>query len=120
MSTIRTIPPEPDNPNLTNTTNTRPSTPLPSASSPTSHTSTPTTVATLTPNGHHRASPSRDPSRPKPRQPTPLHPYQSRRQPKQPNPQDSEASMAAPQDWPEVKRAWWKRAWSWLRGWGFR
>lgn len=110
MSTIRTIHSDPPND--------RPSTP---SHEPTrSQTSTPTTVATLTPNGHHRAAPPTPPARPA----IPLHPYANRR-PLSPHTLTSLSSfdgivMEGPQTWPEVKRSWWKRLWSWFRGWGFR
>ncbi|KAH0352064.1 hypothetical protein KCU81_g2063, partial [Aureobasidium melanogenum] len=101
MSTIRTIPPEPSDPSPT--TN-RPSTPP-------SHPSTPTTVATLTPNGHHRATVT----------PIPLRPFTHRRPPNPHTPDGVvEMEMQGPHTWPEVKRSWWKRVWSWLKGWRFR
>ncbi|KAK6001604.1 hypothetical protein QM012_002935 [Aureobasidium pullulans] len=111
MSTIRAIPSDP---------------PLsdPSLSPTRSQDSTATTVATLTPNGRHRAAASTTPAT---RPSIPLHPYAYRRPPN-PNTLTSlnsidgvyEMEMDGPQSWPEVKRTWWKRLWSWLRGWGFR
>ncbi|KAI5208180.1 hypothetical protein E4T39_01615 [Aureobasidium subglaciale] len=26
----------------------------------------------------------------------------------------------APQDWPDVERSWWRKVWSWIKGWGYR
>ncbi|KAH0044889.1 hypothetical protein KCU78_g340, partial [Aureobasidium melanogenum] len=116
MSTIRTIPRDPSEPLPTNN---RPTTPSPSTNR--SQTSTPTTVATLTPNGRHRATAPTPDARPG----ILLHPYAHRRPPSPHTPTslasfDGVVEMAGPQSWPEVKRSWWKRVWSWLRGWGFR
>ncbi|KAG9591169.1 hypothetical protein KCU86_g13112, partial [Aureobasidium melanogenum] len=115
MSTIRTIPRDPsDLPTII-----RPTTPSLELSR--SQTSTATTVATLTPNGRHRAAAPTPGTRPA----IPLHPYAHRRPPSPHTPTslrsfDGVVEMAGPQSWPEVKRSWWKRVWSWLRGWGFR
>lgn len=104
MSTIRAIPSDPPND--------RSSTPF---HEPTrSQTSTPTTVATLTPNGRHRAASSTPQARPA----IPLHPYANRRPPS-PHTLTSLSSfdgivMEGPQTWSEVKRSWWKRLWSWF------
>ncbi|CAD0090676.1 unnamed protein product [Aureobasidium mustum] len=116
MSTIRAIPREPPDPPTTNPLQH----PLNSPATR-SQTSTPTTVATLTPNGRHRAAAPT----PAARTAIPLHPYAHRRPPSPHTPTslnsfDGVVEMAGPQSWPEVKRSWWKRLWSWVRGWGFR
>ncbi|CAD0094197.1 unnamed protein product [Aureobasidium vineae] len=111
MSTIRPVPssndPSPTTPSSHTTY--RPSTPSPSRS----HTSTPTTIATLTPEGHHRAVPA---SRSKAREPVPLHPYQRCCQPKDGGEQGEQGQVPGSQNWIEVKRVWWKRVWSCIWG----
>ena len=146
MSTIRTIPPEagtsgpvtspgpthssskdldapstpPRDPNLAATMDPVSTTP------PRSAASTPTTTATLTPNGRHRAIPLVPETQQRLSTHNPSHGYPRRsRGLRHPHPQyhgngeDGEV-LAAPHEWMEVKRSWWKRVWSWIRGWGLR
>ncbi|KAH0292820.1 hypothetical protein M436DRAFT_78238 [Aureobasidium namibiae CBS 147.97] len=124
MSTIRTIPCEP----ITTMDPTRPSTPSMSLDhhsntpSPPSAASTPTTVATLTPNGRHRAVPlpvASHQRRYSNNSAFVMHEY-PRRPPSPHTPSNSEFEVTRPHEWPEVKRSWWKKIWSWIRGWGFR
>jgi hypothetical protein len=121
MSTIRTIPSE----SFTSPGAERPSTPsmdLPrshfSFSSSGSPPSTPTTTATLTPNGHHRAVPLAPPQQPSSTH-GPENGYRQHFSSRPANPY-STGEVPGPQDWVDVKRSWWKKMWSWIRGWGYR
>jgi hypothetical protein len=138
MSTIRTIPPETGTSGPVVSPDTiHPSTPPKepkhssitdpthapvSTTPPRSATSTPTTTATLTPNGRHRAIPVVPVSQQRLSTHNPSHGYPRRSRRPQPRHGDGEDGefVANPQDWMEVKKSWWKRVWSWIRGWGFR
>ncbi|KAI4848893.1 hypothetical protein E4T44_03673 [Aureobasidium sp. EXF-8845] len=128
MSTIRTITSE----SFTSPGAERPSTPSnPTHSStmdpPRSHfsnssssspPSTPTTTATLTPNGRHRAVPLAPPQQPSSiRNPDSGYRQHSSSRPAHPY---STGEVPGPQNWVDVKRSWWKKMWSWIRGWGYR